>query len=150
MLELERAGFDIRVDALFASALGEHRVQHGDVAGRLVVSISDADSAASAPAPGEGRVIAEYRPSRSLLAAVERAEARVKARIEREGGLDAVVPKRLQAGLDLDTFVHTRFGGFAALGFLGREIATWPETHSLTRARAMPIRRVMILLAAPG
>jgi hypothetical protein len=141
--ELVRHGFDVRVPAFFGRSYGWRAHGRDDVDGVLTVHLGDE--------PAAGTVVAAYRPPAALRRRLAAAEAAVVRRLAAQGGLDRrVFPAfGLPTPPSVDAFVADNFLTMADAGFLGPEVAGWPETRALAEARRQPVRPVALVLTPP-
>lgn len=148
--ELERRGYDLRVPQAFAPSFGPERATGlAGTDGTLVVDVGRQPP----PRPAAGaELVASYRPPPELARRHADAEEAVADRIDRRGGLGALLYPEL--GIDepdttLD-FVRGAFLGLSETGLLGPDVVAWPETRALAEVRALATSHANVhLVPAP-
>ncbi|CAA9214426.1 MAG: hypothetical protein AVDCRST_MAG50-372 [uncultured Acidimicrobiales bacterium] len=147
LLELVRQGFEMRVNG-FAPSFGPRRSRAADAdGGVLVLQRSRVGADAGPPGPG-ANLIAEHTPSDVAIRELAEAEDALTERIRRVGGASHVValPELHDEGTSDRELVEGSFLGFQQTGFVTRDVAAWPETAALVRARSAPVDLVTVHL----
>lgn len=150
LLELERRGFDIRVDEEQAPSFGPARATGPEgTAGTLLVELADGP-----PAPPEDgdSVVASYRPPPGLLARLSAAEQAVAERIDRQGGPMVLLSAAAGVVVPPTTLELVRGDllGLVKIGAVPPAVAAWPETEELEAVRALATRYAVVHLQPVG
>lgn len=154
VLELERRGFDIRVPEEYAPSFAARATGLADTGATLIL---DLGREVPEPPGEDATLVGSYQPPARLSQRLDRAEQAVAERVDRSGGVEALIPQGF--GLEVPAtaldFVRDDLLGMMEIGIIPREVSSWPETEELVAVRALPVQHAVVHLlpgspAGPG
>lgn len=146
LLDLERRGFDLRVDEEQAPSFGPARATGSDgTAGTLLVELDDGPPA---PPTDGASLLASYRPPPALRARSSAAERAVARRIDHQGGPEVLLSSAPGVVVPPTTLELVRGDllGLVKIGAVPPAVAAWPETEELVAVRALATRYAAVHL----